>query len=70
MHQKHIGFTSCLAHPGVWMRPALESNGQECYENVLLCVSNALVVSHESEDIIRNQIGKHCSNEGVYWSIH
>ena len=40
------------------MRPEIKSNGQECYEHVLSCTDDSLVVSEEAEEIIRNQIGK------------
>ena len=56
---EHLGFTACLADPNVWMRPAIKSSGQEYYEYVLLYTDDALVVSDEAEDIIRNQIGKY-----------
>ena len=41
------------------MRPAIKSNGQEHYEHVILHIDYALVASDETEDVIRNQIGKH-----------
>ena len=41
------------------MRPATKSSGQECYEHALFYADEALVVSDEAEDIIRNQIGKY-----------
>ena len=56
---EHLGFTVFLADPDVWMRPAIKSSGQEYYEYVLLYTDDALVVSDEAEDIIRNQIGKY-----------
>ena len=56
---EHLGFTACLADPDVWMRPAIKANGKEYYEYVLLYTDDALVVSDEASDIIRNQIGKY-----------
>ena len=41
---EHLGFTACLADSDTLMRPAIKSNGQECYEFVLLCTNAALVV--------------------------
>ena len=40
------------------MSSETKSNGQECYEHVLLCVDDALVLSDETNHAIRNQIGK------------
>ena len=56
---KHLGFTSCLADPDVWMRPALKKDGTEHYEHVLLYVDDALAISEDGESIMRNEIGKH-----------
>ena len=41
------------------MRPATKSSGQEYYEHALFYADDALVVSDEAEDIIRNQIRKY-----------
>ena len=54
-----LGFTTCLADPDVWMRPAIKSSGQEYYKCVLLYTDNALVVPDEAEEIIRNPIRKY-----------
>ena len=56
---EHLGFTASLADPDVWMRPAMRENGIEHYEHVLLYADDALVVSDEASDMIRNQIGKY-----------
>ena len=34
-HMQHLSFMECLAYPDFWMRPAMKSNGQECYEKAL-----------------------------------
>ena len=38
-------FKSCLADPDVWMRPAINNDGNTYYEYILLYVDDALVVS-------------------------
>lgn len=40
------------------MMLAIKSNGQECYEHVMLHTDDALVVSVKVKDIVCNQIGK------------
>ena len=64
----HLGFTSYLDYSDVWTRLAINSNCQEYYEHVLLCTDDSLVASHEAEDVVRNQIGKH--KEWFYWSTY
>ena len=54
-----INFTSCPADPDVWMRPAIKSDGTKCYDYVLLYVDDALVVSENSESILRNELGRY-----------
>ena len=56
---RHLGFTSCLADPDVWMRPALKSDGTEYYEYVLLYTDDTLVISENAESILRNELGKY-----------
>ena len=55
----HLGFTSCLADPDVWMREATKSDGTEYWEYVLLYTDDALVISENAESILRNEIGKY-----------
>ena len=52
---QHLGFTSCLADPDVWMRPAIKSDGTHCYEYVLLYTDDALTISQNDDDILRNE---------------
>jgi hypothetical protein len=40
-----IGYTSCLADPDVWMRPALKDNGTPHYEYLIVYVDDVLSVS-------------------------
>ena len=54
-----INFTSCPADPDVWMRPAIKSDGTKCYDYVLLCVDDALVVSKNAESRLRNELGRY-----------
>ena len=56
---KHINFTSCLADPDVWMRPALSSNNTNHYDYVLLYTDDTLAISENPENVIRNEIGKY-----------
>ena len=54
---RHLGFTSCLADPDVWMRPSIKSDGTEYYEYVLLYTDDTLVISENAESILRNELG-------------
>ena len=53
----HLGFTSCQADPDIWMRPAQKDDGSEYWEYVLLYVDDALCISMNSENFLRNEIG-------------
>lgn len=55
----HLGFSSCLADPDVWMRPALKSDGTEVYEYILLYVDDVLAISENGEKLLREGIGKY-----------
>ena len=55
----HLGFTSCQADPDIWMRPAQKDDGSEYWEYVLLYVDDALCISMNSENFLRNEIGKY-----------
>ena len=55
---KFLEFESCKADPNVWMRPAIKSDGSECHE-VLLCTDDALVISENPENVLRNEMDKH-----------
>ena len=54
----HLKFEPFLADPDVWMRPAIKSDGTECYEHVLLHVDDALCISENAEHTLRNEIEK------------
>jgi hypothetical protein len=56
---RHLNFTSSLADPDVWMRPAKKANGSECYEYVLIYTDDVLVISENGEHVLRSGIGKH-----------
>ena len=62
-----LNFKSCLADPNVWMRPAIKSNGNTYYEYILLYVDDTLVVSENSESILRNKLGRyfHLKEESI-----
>ena len=56
---RHLDFTSCLADPDVWMRPAKKSDGSLFYEYILLYTDDALVVSDKAETTLRNDLGRY-----------
>ena len=55
---RHLDFTSCLADPDVWMRPAVKSDGTECCEHILLHTNDVLCVSEFPEKILRDELNK------------
>ena len=55
----YLKFSSCPADPDVWMWPAEKSDGTTYYEYVLLYVDDALVISENVEEILREEIGKY-----------
>jgi hypothetical protein len=56
---RHLDFTSCPTDPDVWMRPAIKSNGTEYYEYILLYTDDALCVSKNAENVLRNELGRY-----------
>jgi hypothetical protein len=56
---RHLDFTSCLADPDVWMRPAKRSDGSDYYECILLFTDDALVVSDNAEQVLRKELGRY-----------
>jgi hypothetical protein len=55
----HLNSESCPADPDVWMRPAMKADGSTYYEYILLYTDDAIVVSENAEDILRNKLGKY-----------
>ena len=55
----YLKFSSCPEDPDVWMWPAEKSDGTAYYEFVLLYVDDALVISENVEEILREEIGKY-----------
>ena len=55
----HLTFQPCLADSDVWMRPIKKSNGSPCYEYLLLCTDDVLVISENSKKVLRDGIGKY-----------
>jgi len=56
---EHLRFESCVSYPEVWKRKAVKSNGGEYWEYILLYVDDALCISHQAEDVLRNELGKY-----------
>ena len=56
---RHLHFDSCPADPDVWMRPAMNADGSSYYEYILLYTDDAVVVSENAEEILRNKLGKY-----------
>ena len=48
-----MGFTSSLADPDVWMRPAVKNNGFAYYEYIFVYVDDLLVISERPNLIIK-----------------
>ena len=57
-----LHFKPCRGDQDLWMRPAVDKNGNEYWEYVCLYTDDALVISVDPEHIIRKQLGK-------YWTI-
>ena len=55
----YLKFSSCLSDPDVWMRLAEKLDGTTYYEYVLLYMDDALVISENAEEILREEIGKY-----------
>ena len=51
-----LGFKSKVGDPDVWMRPTTQKDGTEVYEYFLLYTDDCLVVSENSESILKNEI--------------
>ena len=56
---RHIGFSSCLADPDVWFRPAIKSDGTPYYEYILLYTDDVLSIGQNDEKVLRQEIGKY-----------
>ena len=54
---RHLDFTSCLADPDVWMRPAKKADGSTYYEYILLYVDDCLVVSENAKSVLTDNLG-------------
>jgi hypothetical protein len=56
--RNHLRSRSCPAHPDVWVRSAIKSDGTEVYEYVLLYTDDALSIGVEPRTILRKEIGQ------------
>jgi len=52
-----LGFSSTLADPDVWIRPAVKTNGQHYYEYIFVYVDDLLVLS-EKPNLIMQGVGQ------------
>lgn len=55
----HLGYSSCLADPDVWMRAATKPDGATCYKYVLLYVDDALAIGVNAEKMLQEEVGKY-----------
>ena len=53
-----IEFTSCKADPDVWMRKAINEEGEPYWEYILVYTNDALCVLHKPVDVLA-EIGGH-----------
>jgi len=56
MHQ--LGYKPCLADPDVWIRPAKQPDGTDCYEYILLYVDDALAIGVDAEKMLKEEVGR------------
>ena len=56
---RHLCFTSCLADPDVWFRPAIKSDSTPYYEYILLYADDVLSIGENAERVLRQEIGKY-----------
>jgi hypothetical protein len=56
---RHLDFVSCPADPDVWMRPAKRSDGSDHYKYILLYTDDALIISENAEQVLRNELGRY-----------
>lgn len=53
---EHLNYTSCVADPDVWYRPAVKPDGTKCYEYILLYVDDVLAIGIDAQAML-TQIG-------------
>ena len=56
---RHLYFASCPANPDVWIRPVKHLNGTDYYEFILLYNYNALVISKNTKQVLRKDLGRY-----------
>ena len=47
-----MGFTSFVADPDIWMRPAMKSDGEAYYEYIVCHVDDVLVISVDAKSLL------------------
>ena len=55
---RYLDFTSCLADPDVWTRPAKKTDSTSYYEDILLYTDEALVFSPHAEETLK-ELGRY-----------
>ena len=55
---RHMGFTSCLADPDLWMQEAEDDNRNKIWEYILLYVDDCLCIS-KNPALAINKLGKY-----------
>ena len=53
---RDMGFTSTLADPDVWLRPATKRNGYKYYEYILVCVDDLLTISENAAQVTQQLV--------------
>ena len=53
---RDLGFTSTLADPDVWIRPATKKNGDKYYEYILVYVDDQLTISENATQLTQQLI--------------
>ena len=55
---RHLDSTSCLADPGVWVRPSNMNDSTSYYEYILFYTNDALVIIHHAAETLK-ELGRY-----------
>ena len=53
---QNLHFKSCPANPDIWIWPAQKGDGSPCYNYVLLYTDDTLIISEDTEGILRDEL--------------